>query len=306
MNLDDRMRSAHQRQLDDVSRAVDGASFTPTSSSPIRRAAPALALVAVVALAFVGARSLIIDDEAIVGTVDQPTEQTSPPTTGADIPADTSTSTTAATTTTAPPDERLVPETSVPEPVAPATTVAEAVATQPTVPETTNPPDSTAPPATEPAPTTTSTNPPAVATGVASAKCPSGFRAELENATLRYVTQNQGWGRLDDLVDEQDAEFEFEAWEPGFPDLVTVEVDLGELVSAVDIRVSQDPFTPVNGDIEIETFVGDELIESFTIALDGVDGWRDHTFTEPALLERFWITRRTETANITEVVVCVG
>ena len=182
---------------------------------------------------------------------------------------------------------------------------------------------STAAPATTTTPSTTTSTPtttataqepvvppaaeaelPAIALGVPSAKCPSGNRAELERAALSYIGANQGWGRLFNLVDEQDAEFEFEGWEPGFPDPVTVEIALDELVSAVDIRISQDPFTLRSGDIEIETFRGDELVESFVISIDGIGGWREHTFEEPSLLDRFRITRRAATADIMEVLVC--
>ncbi len=314
MNLDDRMRAAHQRQLHDVANTVDQTPFVSPSESPIRRAVPAFALVAVAILAFVGARTLTSNGDVVVESTDQPSEQAPTPSTvesATDDVVDTTTTppTTLATTTMAPPEES--PEPTVTTTAAPPETSAiesdttSADSDESASVQTTAPVDAGVP-ATEPQPTAPPTTlPPVIAEGVESIKCPSGQRARLENANLVYIGENQGWNRLDDLVDEQDAEFEFEAWEPGFPDPVTVEVVLDELISAVDVRVSQDPFTPVSGNIELEVFRGDEILDSFTIALDGMGGWREHTFSEPTLFDRFRITRRVETANIVEVLVCV-
>ena len=334
MTLDDRMRSAHKQQVDTIAQSVAGATFTPPTVSPLRQAAPALALVAVATLAFFGLRQFTFDESAVEAAgqpaqlVDPPAEEAiEPPEPVAVSPEDTATTTTTTSTTTTRPttsSSTSLPEEAVIEEavVAPALGEAETPSSSTTtsIPTSTS---STAAPATTTTPSTTTSTPtttttaqepvvppaaeaelPAIALGVPSAKCPSGNRAELERAALSYIGANQGWGRLFNLVDEQDAEFEFEGWEPGFPDPVTVEIALDELVSAVDIRISQDPFTLRSGDIEIETFRGDELVESFVISIDGIGGWREHTFEEPSLLDRFRITRRAATADIMEVLVC--
>jgi len=313
MNLDDRMRSAHKRQLDDISNDVAGASFAPKPASPLRQVAPTVALVAVAALAILGVRTLMDSNDAVVESIDEPaadaneavadqpgTDQAAadggePTASVAEAPASDE-----VTTTTAVPDPPDHLDKDVGEPSTETFTTTTETTIAVDAAETTDPPatdpqsDQTDVPKLQP-----------LAAGVPSVKCPSGSRAELENATLSYVGTNQGWNRLDDLVDEQDAEFEFEAWEPGYPDPVTVEVVLADPVSAVDIRVSQDPFTPVSGDIEFLALAGDELVETFTITLDGVDGWREHTFAKPTIIDRFRITRSTEAANIMEVLVCV-
>lgn len=334
MTLDDRMRSAHKQQVDTIAQSVAGATFTPPTVSPLRQAAPALALVAVATLAFFGLRQFTFDESAVEAAgqpaqlADPPAEEAiEPPEPVAVSPEDTATTTTTTSTTTTRPttsSSTSLPEEAVIEEavVAPALGEAETPSSSTTtsIPTSTS---STAAPATTTTPSTTTSTPtttttaqepvvppaaeaelPAIALGVPSAKCPSGNRAELERAALSYIGANQGWGRLFNLVDEQDAEFEFEGWEPGFPDPVTVEIALDELVSAVDIRISQDPFTLRSGDIEIETFRGDELVESFVISIDGIGGWREHTFEEPSLLDRFRITRRAATADIMEVLVC--
>ena len=340
MTLDDRMRSAHKQQVDTIAQSVAGATFTPPTVSPLRQVAPALALVAVATLAFFGLRQFTFDESAVEAAgqpaqlADPPAEEAiEPPEPVAVSPEDTTTTTTTtsttttttSTTTTRPttssstslPEEAVIeeavvapalgeaetpsPSTTTSIPTSTSSTAAPATTTTPSTttstPTTTTAQEPVVPPAAE-------AEPPAIALGVPSAKCPSGNRAELERAALSYIGANQGWGRLFNLVDEQDAEFEFEGWEPGFPDPVTVEIALDELVSAVDIRISQDPFTLRSGDIEIETFRGDELVESFVISIDGIGGWREHTFEEPSLLDRFRITRRAATADIMEVLVC--
>lgn len=134
--------------------------------------------------------------------------------------------------------------------------------------------------------------------------CPSGLRARLEAAELSYVGANQGWGRKDDLVDEQDGPYYFEAWEPNHELPVTVEVALDQPVLAADIRVHQDPFIPVSGTITV-SIPGTDGEQEFGIDLSGTDGWRVHTFDEPITIERFTIRRETAQANIMEVMVCL-
>lgn len=140
--------------------------------------------------------------------------------------------------------------------------------------------------------------------GVASTRCPSGYRALLETATLAYTTQNTGWDRLNNLVDEQDTTFTFEAWEPGYPLKVTVAVSLDQSVQAADIRVAQDPFTPVSGTIDITARLGGAAVESFGIELGGVNGWKAHSFVQPVTIDGFTITRSNIEANIMEVMIC--
>ena len=137
--------------------------------------------------------------------------------------------------------------------------------------------------------------------GVANSVCESGARAELERASLEYVSEATGWGRKDDLVNEQDGPFYFEAWEPNFSEPVSVEISLAEPVLATEIRVFQDPFTEVSGTIGIVTDSGSE----FAIELSGVDGWKTHEFPEPELLAQLTVTREQEASNIMEILVCV-
>jgi hypothetical protein len=134
---------------------------------------------------------------------------------------------------------------------------------------------------------------------VASSVCPSGYRAALERSSSRYVGDNQGWGRKDDLIDEQDGPYYFMAWEPNYPQPVTVEITLAQSVQAVEFRVFQDPFTAVDGDITIEA-----AGRRFDIALSGMDGWRSHVFDQPVTVDSFTVSRSQAEANIMEVMVC--
>jgi len=131
--------------------------------------------------------------------------------------------------------------------------------------------------------------------------CPNGARAALETASLQYTSAATGWGRLDDLVDEQEGPFYFMAWEPNFPDPVTVRITLAEPVLASDLRVFQDPFTEVGGSIQIVTDS-----EAFSIGLSGVDGWRVNTFAEPTVITAFTVARTQMESNIMEVMICLA
>ncbi len=131
--------------------------------------------------------------------------------------------------------------------------------------------------------------------------CPSGFRAPLELATVEYLSTETGWNRKDDLIDEQDAQYYFNTWEPNYPGLVQVEMILPEPVLATDLRVAQDPINEVSGVIDAET-----AGLSIRFVLEGLGGWRVHDFDEPTLVERVTFTRSEASANIVEVMVCVG
>lgn len=130
--------------------------------------------------------------------------------------------------------------------------------------------------------------------------CPSGQRAPLELSTHTYTSANDGWSGKHHLVDEQDGPWYFMAWEPNYPELVTVEVVLDQQVLAGDIRVHQDPFTPVSGEVEIR--IGSSV---YPIALSGTDGWRVVTFSEPVVIDRFEISRDAAGENIMEVMICL-
>ncbi len=306
MSIDDRLREAHQERLEHVSAAADSTSFTPADSTGGARLAVAAALIVLAGLtagAWLLQRSPttpvdVADPNPTLTTV-APIQPDSPPTTTGP-----STTTSAPTTTTATTAPSSTPSTDGQPPENDSDTQDSAT----TVPATTTPPTTPTPtPTTTPPPTTSSpTTIPTPNPGVASARCPSGHRAVLEDATLTYVGENEGWGRLADLVDEQDTQFTFEAWEPGYPNEVTVSVALDEPVLAVDIRVAQDPFTPVSGLIEITATLNGQELERFDIELEGVDGWKAHSFEPPQLLDGFTITRRNAEANIMEVMVCVA
>lgn len=167
------------------------------------------------------------------------------------------------------------------------------------VPTATPPATATATPTATPTPEPTAT--PTYDQGAATTVCPSGRRASLERSTQTYTSALNGWGGSDHLVDEQNGPYYFQAWEPNFPDLVSVEVALDGQVLATDIRVFQDPFTPVAGEVEI--VIGSTV---YPIVLSGVDGWRVATFAEPMVLDRFEITRDATPENIMEVMICLA
>ncbi len=304
MSLDDRLRGAYRRQVEEVQRDLD----TRPAAVPIRRnemgtglrlagIAAALMLVAVGALAVTGlgedTSGSIRTDAGDSAAVDEPAPSST------DEPTTTVPTTTPPTTTISTARPTTIP----PSTAAPA--ASEGTGTSETVP-TTAPStsvggeDSSTTVQTSEAPATTDSTAPIVSGGVASTVCPSRARAELERAATRYVGENRGWGRKDDLVDEQDGPYYFMAWEPNYELPVTVEIILDEPVLATDIRVFQDPFTPVSGTISIEV-----AGEAAAIELSGTDGWRVHNFAQPILVDRFTIGRDAVESNIMEVVLCV-
>lgn len=129
--------------------------------------------------------------------------------------------------------------------------------------------------------------------------CPTRRRAKLEGAELSYMGDNTGWDRLDDLVDEQEGPY-YMTWEPNYPDPVTVSVRLEQPVMATEIRVAQDPITPVDGIISIAI---DEAVNDLT--LSGLGGWKVLSFDEPRRLDDFTISRDSVGANIVELLVCI-
>jgi len=177
--------------------------------------------------------------------------------------------------------------------------VTEPPVTEPPVTE----PPVTEPPVTEPPTSTAPAEPAGPNDYVARANsvCASGFRAPLEQASLRYLGPNEGWGRLDDLVDEQEGPFYFQAWEPGYPDDVTVLITLSEPVLATAVLVAQDPFTPVSGTIDVDSaaFAG-------SIDLSGTDGFRSLDLDQALPLSGLTIRRDGPDENIMEVLVCVA
>ncbi len=306
MSLDDRLRGAYRRQLEDVERGLEHRPVTPIADGGSRGpTGRVLAIAAVVAL--LAATPLVLnrvlsdtgtgtietdagsstDDSAVADTtsptVVEPTTSTAR-TGSTDGPASTestaalgSPATGGSTTGSADRPDRTTASTTA---VATATTaIVDGGST------------------TE---TTVAASQPSPVGGVANDVCPTGSRAELEWSALAYVGENRGWGRKDDLVDEQEGPFYFEAWEPNYELPVSVEVTLRDPVSAVDIRVAQDPFTPVAGSIGIE--IAGETVE---IELSGTEGWRTHRFANPVVVERFTITRTERRANIMEVLLCV-
>lgn len=299
MTLEDRLqRGFDQHDADTANRLGAPDALPPFEPRPRGLAVP-VASVAVGIAVLVAVGALLIGRPTIVGedlSPASPSITTSPTTTE---PSPTSTTTTssdneAVTTLVAPAAEATVTE---PSSVASTTTTAPTT-TEPTTTEPTTAPTTTAPTTT--APTSSTPETPATYVAIANSECASGFRAPLEQATLRYVGANQGWGRIADLVDEQDGPFYFEAWEPGYPDDVTVEVALAEPVRATEIRVAQDPFTPVSGAIDIDSAIG-----SGAIQLSGTEGWRSLELPTTSLLTSFTIRRDAESENVMEVLVCV-
>lgn len=130
--------------------------------------------------------------------------------------------------------------------------------------------------------------------------CASGLRAPLERASLRYVSENTGWMRMINLVDEQDEPFYFKGWEPGYKESVTVELGLAKPVWATEIKLAQHPELASGGLIAVGVPGG-----GFNIELDGIGGWKTHRFDEPVLLEAFTLNRQDEISEVMEVIVCV-
>lgn len=308
MSLDDRLKGAYQRQLDEVRNELNHRPVPTTADRPgipfgMRLVGIAAALLIVGAGAFAVVRLAedatdVVKTEAggsqdsEAATTDPELETpTSPPPTSL-APSTTSTPTTIEGSTTT-----SIPTTSSAS-AAPASSDTTAATTTDSVSAT----DSA--PTTDQEATTSSTDSGStevLASGVDSDVCPSGTRAELEKASTRYVGENRGWNRKDDLVDEQDGPYYFMAWEPNYADLVTVELILTEPVLATDIRVFQDPFTPVSGTIAID--IADQAVK---IELSETDGWRVHTFDTATRVERFTIERNDVESNIMEVMLCIS
>lgn len=278
MNLDDRMRQAYGRQLDDVRRRVgpldavtspDSVTSLETAASPEpqRPSGPGagvrvLAIAAAIAVVGAGLAVMagLVDDRS-TPTVTDPAAIGS--------------------TSEAPPPTTTEPVIRV-----------ETTTSPPTTPATGRP---TSEPTSEP-----TTEPEiGLAAGIVNQVCPSGLRAELELATTTYVGEATGWNRKDDLIDEQDGPFYFQAWEPGYDGPVEVEIVLEQPVLAAEIRVAQDPYTPVAGAITV-TIDG----RSDPIELDGTGGWRVLRLDEPTVLDRLTVRREQAEANIVELLIC--
>lgn len=279
MNLDDRMRRSFQDQMDDVRQRVDTeASLAKLVDPGPRRSNRLLAAAAAILLiggGIVAIRNLTSTSGPMVEVEAGTAEESTTVTTAKKVPL---------SVTPAEPAITGRPEAE--------TTTTAAAATNEDGDGSSEAPATTRTTTIDPDPT-----PQVQENGV----CQSGFRAPLESAQLRYVGENQGWGRLFDLVDEQDGPFYFQAWEPGYPDPVTVEVELAVPVEATEIRVAQDPFTPVDGSIFISAAGQDIVLE-----LEGTEGWKVHRFDELPMLDRFTIRREAATSNIMEVLVCVA
>lgn len=300
MNLDDRLRRAHQNQMDDVRRRVD-VEASRRSITDRRTSTPGAYLVAAAAaILLLGGGGVLLRNA--VSSVEQ-TVEVEAGTVGESTGVSRIDSSAVGSDDAAVTDNGLdqtEPTTGEPSDADPAVTVSVPEAGPGETDQTDSGPADQ--PATAPTTSATETSDASAvpAAGVANSVCPSGQRAELELAALRYVGENQGWGRLFDLVDEQDGPHYYQAWEPGYPDPVTVEVILADPVMATEIRLAQDPFTPVDGDILIEA-AGQQI----AITLEGTEGWKQHVFAQPTRLDRFTIGRSSVTSNIMEVLVCV-
>ncbi len=305
MTLEDRLRRGFDRHdADTAVRLGAPEALPPFAPRPRGLAAPAaLTVVAVLLLAgfgvfLFGGPTVVTDDlDPAIGTVVESTS-TLPATTvpGVADPTITNDQELGSTTEVAPPSTAAPPSTRAADSDGSSAT---------TLAPSTSQPSSTAPAGTAATTASTSATPPtspvpAGYSAVLNQACDSGFRAPLEQAVLRYVGPNQGWGRIDDLVDEQDGPYYFEAWEPGYPDEVTVEVVLAEPVNATEIMVAQDPFTPVSGAIDIQSSVVSGQIE-----LSGTEGWRALVLPSTPKLSSFTIRRDDALENIMEVLVCV-
>lgn len=309
MSLDDRLRGAYHRQLEDVQQRVESEPQRESSGlmpGPRRRpAGRVLAVAAALGVILAGAAVLnrVLADTEVSSLQteaaddggsgvaegqersDRPLTEPRPTTTAAPTAAATDTTASSGVTATSPPSASASTDQEAGQETAVSTSTPLTGAVPATVP-----PSSSGRPSDD-----TET-----ARGVSNDVCASGFRAELEWAAVRYVGDNRGWGRKDDLVDEQDGPFYFQAWEPNYELPVSVEIILNEPVLATDVRVAQDPFTPVAGIITVEA-----ADQRFEIELSGTDGWRVHTFDTPTVIDRLTIGRDARESNIMEVLLCV-
>jgi len=281
MSLDDRMRQAYGRRLDDVRDRI-GPLDAVTPPEPRRPSVPGAG---VRVLAIAAAIAVIGTGVAVM----------------AGLVADRSTPIATDPAAVGPADETPRPTTT--EPAIQVETTADTPTTSPTTPTTATTATGSERPADAASETPSETATTAeieLADGVVNEVCPSGLRAELELATTSYVGEATGWNRKDDLVDEQDGPFYFQAWEPGFGEPVEVEILLERPVRAVEVRVAQDPYTPVAGVITVTIDGRSEPIE-----LDGTGGWRVLSLSEPTVLDRLTVRREQAEANIVELLVCV-
>ncbi len=323
MNIDDRIRSAQKRQLEVIEsdlrhRGLD----RPPLAGPTTRAARAARaggssrgpwIMAIAAVAIVGGLAVTVwpsisrPTEVTTSAGDpvlQLDEQTAP---GDEPQSDPPVTTSAPTTTSSTADS--LPAATVSSTPAVAD---ETAADQPTVEGSTGPTStsptspSTSPSSSRPASTGSAQStsqvpaPTPVGAGVVNDVCASGFRAPLERAALRYLSEERGWNRMADLTNEQDGPDYYGLWEPDYPGTVTVEVRLAEPVEATEVRLAQHPFAQVSGTITVDA--GGQVLP---IELSGMGGWRSHVFAQPTVLESFTITRNQPESNIVEVLVCV-
>lgn len=295
MNLDDRLRSAQQKQVRAINTHLrsEGLDRAPTAADggPIgsgRRWMLLAATGAVAAVVAVFAVPLLAPEPDTVSTIDDVSTSTSVETTTS-TPTESTTTTTE--TTTAAPTTAATADTATAEDT---TTTATDTSTVPTT--STAPTTATSTPATS----TSSTTAVALAEPKPTTVCPSGFRAPLEMAGVLYLSEDIGWNRKDDLIDEQDSQYYYEAWEPNYPGIVQVEVVMPKPVMATELRVAQDTASEVSGVIDAEA-----AGQAIKFQLEGLGGWQVHAFDEPTLLDRFTLTRSGTDANIVEVMVCV-
>ncbi len=283
MNLDDRLRGTYRRQLDDVRERVEESRFEPARSAGSNRRRP----VSSVGLATVAAVVVVIGSVGVGRLLDslEPAAETAATSSSGHVPDDADDG--------SPTHDHSSPGSSTPPSSSPSSAPSTPLST---VAADADPVEIAPVNPTE----TDTTSGQELASGVANEVCPSGFRAELERADLRYLGDNRGWERKNDLTDEQDGPFYFTTWEPNYELPVTVEVVLDQPVSVLDLRVHQDPFTAVSGVISI-----DAADRQISVELSGTDGWRVHTFDEPTPLDRFTIRRDQREANVVEVLVCV-
>ena len=297
--FDARVRAAYQQQFDDVRRRVGDREFTPDVTSIEPRTSNRILAVAAAVL-------VLVMGVAVASQIVGPPEGEPLETSAAAESSDTQDPVQDDQDVDAPTPD---PSTSLPAASITTSTVAQddsAGTDEESTTTTTT--DSASEPT--PAPTGTSTipedsvpapEPPEVSLGLPNAVCPSGARAELERAALKYVSDLRGWGRMEDLVDEQDGPDYFEGWEPGFGETVAVQLILDQPVRATEFRVAQDPSNPVSGTIFLEA-----AQQTFEIELSGSGGWKVHELDAPLFIETVTIERRAEESNIMEFVVCVS
>lgn len=136
---------------------------------------------------------------------------------------------------------------------------------------------------------------------VAFPECPTGASISLTSATTAYTSAAMGWGRKEDLINEQGESFVYRGWEPGFPGEVSVAVSWGTPVPASHILVARDPSRPTGGTVTLEA-----AGVTYAVAMAGQGGWVVTALPAGTALQSFTIGRSDETSNVMEVAVCVG